>query len=305
MKESFIFYRSFYEALKELSKEDRVEIVDAICELALNETEVELKGGIQKAMFALIKPQIEANNKRYVNGCRAKTKQKASEKQADDEQSESDIEAKRERNRSEREARTKQSISKDEAKGKRSRSKPEANENVNDNVNENVNDKEKEKEEKELPSSDDTCMQGEKDDKIPYEDIIAYFNKATGKAFTTKTQATKSKIKARWREGFRLKDFQHVIDVKTSQWLHNDDMERYLRPDTLFGTKFESYLNEPVKPRMNTGLPDWYANTEFHPVDPDTLARALEIQKKAFGDKENSKDSDESIFDENQLPIDL
>lgn len=100
MKESFIFYRSFYEALKELSKEDRVEIIDAICELALNEKEVELKGGIQKAMFALMKPQIEANNKRYANGCKAKQKQKESEPQANQNQSKEKVESKKKRKQS-------------------------------------------------------------------------------------------------------------------------------------------------------------------------------------------------------------
>lgn len=41
-----------------------------------------------------------------------------------------------------------------------------------------------------------------------------------------------------------------MIDWKTSEWLGNDKMDRYLRPETLFGTKFESYLNESPVPQQ-------------------------------------------------------
>jgi hypothetical protein len=67
LKDSFIFYRSFFEALSALGGEDRLELYDAICNLALNQMESELKP-ISKAIFGLIKPQIEANHKRYLNG---------------------------------------------------------------------------------------------------------------------------------------------------------------------------------------------------------------------------------------------
>lgn len=282
MKESFIFYRSFYEALKELSKEDRVEIIDAICELALNETEVELKGGIQKAMFALMKPQIEANNKRYVNGCKAKTKHASSEPKAKANQSDEFETPKK----SESEANVKQSRSKTEANTKQDASKHEANENVNDNVNVNVNENDKEGKEKASSSSDDSCVQDEKATKVPYAAIIDYLNQKTGKRFSSKAKDAQRRIKARWNEGYRYKDFVRVIDVKTSEWLNNPDMEKYLCPETLFGPKFEKYVNQKDVKRLNTGLPEWYANTETHPVEPDVLARALEIQRKASEEKE-------------------
>lgn len=67
MKESFIFYRSFYEAAKELKPNDRVKVYDAIFELALNKAETDLKG-TAKAVFLAIKPQIIVNNIRYENG---------------------------------------------------------------------------------------------------------------------------------------------------------------------------------------------------------------------------------------------
>ena len=78
-------------------------------------------------------------------------------------------------------------------------------------------------------------------------EIIGYLNKVTGKNFKANTADTKKHITARLREGFTLEDFKAVIDIKTKQWLHDDHMKSYLRPQTLFGTKFEGYLNEAPK----------------------------------------------------------
>lgn len=66
-KESFVFYKSFYEALQDLKEKDRLKVYDAICELAINGNETKL-AGLSKTIFTLIKPQILANNKRYANG---------------------------------------------------------------------------------------------------------------------------------------------------------------------------------------------------------------------------------------------
>ncbi|MBP5175571.1 MAG: hypothetical protein ILP07_06660 [Treponema sp.] len=67
MSESFISYRSFHEALKDLPPEQYGKIMYAINEYALNQVEIELEG-IEKMAFALIKPQLDANIKRQENG---------------------------------------------------------------------------------------------------------------------------------------------------------------------------------------------------------------------------------------------
>ena len=67
MRDSFIFYKSFYEGVKELDSVIQCEIYNAIMEYEFNQNEVELSG-VAKAIFALIKPQLEANDKRYENG---------------------------------------------------------------------------------------------------------------------------------------------------------------------------------------------------------------------------------------------
>lgn len=79
---------------------------------------------------------------------------------------------------------------------------------------------------------------------IPYEDIVSYLNEKVSKSFKHKTAKTRSLIKARFKDGFTIDDFKRVIDIKAAQWLNDSHMSQYLRPETLFGTKFESYLNE-------------------------------------------------------------
>ena len=81
------------------------------------------------------------------------------------------------------------------------------------------------------------------DDDIPYQEIVEYLNEKTGSQYKHTTQSTRNGIKARYNEGFKLDDFKRVIDNQVAEWLYNDKMKKYLRPQTLFGTKFESYLN--------------------------------------------------------------
>jgi len=72
--------------------------------------------------------------------------------------------------------------------------------------------------------------------------IIKHLNEKAGTNYRTGTQSTARHINARLKEGFTLDDFFTVIDKKVAEW-KGSEMEKYLRPETLFGTKFESYLN--------------------------------------------------------------
>lgn len=80
-------------------------------------------------------------------------------------------------------------------------------------------------------------------EQIPYKEIIEYLNEKAGKQYRYTTPKTRELIKARWKENFTLEDFKKVIDNKTLEW-KNTKWENYLRPVTLFSTKFESYLND-------------------------------------------------------------
>ena len=69
-KDSMIIYRSFYEAIKELPEDARLELYEAIFELGLNYNELKLDG-LSKSFFTLIKPQIEANNRKAEAGIKS------------------------------------------------------------------------------------------------------------------------------------------------------------------------------------------------------------------------------------------
>lgn len=77
--------------------------------------------------------------------------------------------------------------------------------------------------------------------------IIDYLNSKTNSNFKYTSKTTQNKIIARLNEGYSLDDFIVVIDNKCLDWLNDSKMSVYLRPETLFGTKFESYLNQKAK----------------------------------------------------------
>lgn len=100
-------------------------------------------------------------------------------------------------------------------------------------------------------SSDDTDLSAS--ETIPYVEIIDYLNSKCSKHYKHSNRIAREKIHARWNEGFRLEDFKFVIDVKAYDWLNDTKMNKYLRPDTLFGSKFEIYLNS-VAPKQKTNF---------------------------------------------------
>ena len=88
---------------------------------------------------------------------------------------------------------------------------------------------------------------------IPYQEVVEYLNQKTGKNFKHTSKVTQRHIRARFAEGFTVNDFKQVIDKKCSDWLRDQKMKEYLRPETLFGTKFESYLNSKTTTTKQTG----------------------------------------------------
>lgn len=77
------------------------------------------------------------------------------------------------------------------------------------------------------------------------KEVIDYLNTKLKTNYKTSTRETLKHINARKREGYCLEDFKKVIDKKYDEW-YGTEMQKYLRPDTLFGTKFESYLNQEI-----------------------------------------------------------
>ena len=195
-KDSFVFYRSFYESIKNLDKDTQIELFISICEYSLNEQEPTDLSPIANAMFTVIKPIIDSANTRYKTS----------------------IENGKKGGRPKKEKNLK-------------KPNQNLNVNVNDNFNVNVN-------------------VNDNDKNNIYKGVVDYLNQKTGKNYKYTTTATKTKIKARLNEGYNLDDFKKVIDVKVREWT-NTEYAKFLRPETLFGTKFESYLNQSEKVNQN------------------------------------------------------
>lgn len=82
-------------------------------------------------------------------------------------------------------------------------------------------------------------------------EIIDYLNERAHKNYKPNSKTTRRHINARLTEGYTVSDFKLVIGKKCSEWL-GTDMEQYLRPETLFGSKFEGYLNAPAPKRRGS-----------------------------------------------------
>lgn len=78
-------------------------------------------------------------------------------------------------------------------------------------------------------------------------EIISYLNEKTDKNFKSGVAKNRDLIKARLKEGYSLEDFKKVIDIKVAEWLNDEAMSKFLRPETLFSNKFEGYLNQKPK----------------------------------------------------------
>lgn len=94
-------------------------------------------------------------------------------------------------------------------------------------------------------------------------EIITYLNEKCSTSYKTSSEKTKKCINARLNEGYSLADFKKVIDIKVAEWLNNPEMSKYLRPQTLFGSNFESYLNQKlIQPAYKQNKP--YKANKFH-----------------------------------------
>ena len=111
-------------------------------------------------------------------------------------------------------------------------------------------------------SPDVASLEGDKEEdkdieKDIYIYVVSYLNEKLGTNYKHTTPKTQKAIKARLSEGFTVDDFKTVIDKKCAEWIGDEKMEKYLRPETLFGTKFEGYLNA----KTTTGRKDGNGQT--------------------------------------------
>lgn len=100
-----------------------------------------------------------------------------------------------------------------------------------------------------IPSTNNTkeiLSSSKEPDHIPYKKIVDHLNEIADRQFRYTTNKTQRMIRARINEGFDLEDFKKVIEIKVDEWSNDPEFNKYIRPETLFGPKFESYLNQPT-----------------------------------------------------------
>ena len=135
-RDSFVFYRSFFEAISCLGKEQKADCLDAIAKYALDGEVIEMNG-IIKALFLSMKPQIDANTRRYANGLKGgrPSNQKETKTKPNDNQTETKEEPKENQTETKTKPNDNQSKTKVKPNDNQGETKPEP------NVNENENDK--------------------------------------------------------------------------------------------------------------------------------------------------------------------
>lgn len=114
---------------------------------------------------------------------------------------------------------------------------------------------------------------GAGNDHAPYAEIVDYLNRKAGTSYRSTSKDTQKHIRARLKENFSVEDFYRVIDRKTAEW-KGTDMEKFLRPATLFGTKFEAYLNQKEE-RKTAGSKNRFNNFRQREYDYDALEKKL------------------------------
>ena len=98
-----------------------------------------------------------------------------------------------------------------------------------------------------------------------YIAILDYLNKKAGTNYKASSKATQQHINARLAEGFTVDDFKCVIDKKCAEWI-GSEWEKYLRPSTLFGSKFENYLNGKQQTKGKNGIAVRSQPSDLHGV---------------------------------------
>lgn len=218
MRDSMVFYRSFYEAAKELPEENRLRFYEALFAYAMDDEDAELTG-IENALYIASVPLIDSNKKRY----------------------ESSLKGGRPKGGAIREnvgnnritAISKPTVSKIKTDGYQNQ-KP--NVYVYDySYGDGDGD----------GNGNGSGSSGNTDEVIYLSDsILNYLNSKVGSSYETSTE-TADRISALMERGYDLNDMKRVVDKKSAEWLDDNLMAHYLRPSTLFGEKFEEYLQAP------------------------------------------------------------
>lgn len=113
----------------------------------------------------------------------------------------------------------------------------------------------------------------------PTEEVVNHLNQRLGTKYKPTTQATRKLVKARIKEGFTVDDMKLVIDKKATEWVGSPKMAKFLRPDILFGNKFEGYLNTSGNTRINAH-PNTLSNPNAASIAQDAEGHVAECTRE-------------------------
>ena len=212
-RESFVIYKSFYEAIKDLPDEDRLVLMDAIMEYGLYGIEPDGLSPVPKCVFTLIKPQLDANNRKYENGKKGGRPRKATANQDSNGQEpvvteNSEVEKPKEN----------QKITKQKPKNNQEETKPKPNVNVNVNGNEEKNKSNKLDLQKKKSKEEETIERRQ----VFYQSLIPYVQRY-GKDMIRHfydywSEMNKSKSRMRW-EGEKTWELERRLEY----WSRRDN----------------------------------------------------------------------------------
>lgn len=222
-------FDSYIDAGQKLKPSERKEYYCALVEYLAYGKEPERLKGSSDAIWTAIFPSLELSRKRSESGSKGGQKKQANQELA-----------------------TKQNK---DLLASKTASKTEANTVANGKANGVAKSKSNSKSNgKEDISNDISKKKGA--DLSTITEIVDYLNEKANTSYRPSAEYAKTHIRARLREGFTIDDFKTVIDGRVKAWANNPKMSEYLRPQTLFGTKFESYLNAS-KAKPKTDEEEW------------------------------------------------
>lgn len=252
-KKSFVMYASWMQMIDSMPDDKAGQLIKAVAAYVLDK-DVEIKDPLITAMFAMIRETLDEDAEKYekkVAKLRGNGKKGG---EANAKQNEAIAPSGKQML-----ANAKQI----EANASKSQQIGGVSESVSDSVSVSVSDSDIE---------EDIKIRSPAEPNITAE-VVDYLNQKLGTRYKADTEKTRRLIRARIREGATLEDFRKVIDKKVKEW-RGTKYEPYLRPETLFGTKFESYLNQGAAgTRTGNGS---FTDFEQRNYDFDALEKALD-----------------------------
>ena len=221
MRDSFVLYTEYMAQIELLNMEQRGELLTAIMNHALGRASPELDA-VTSMAFSFIRSRMDRDGEKYEKTVEARKEAgKMGGRPKANGFSEKQTKAKKANGFSEKQTKAK---------------KP-----VYDPDNDSDPDNDNDKNNMSPPTS-----RGELT--YPYGAVVDYLNSKAGTRYKHSSEDTRKHIRARVNDGYTLDDFKAVIDRKVAEW-KDTEWAKFLRPSTLFGSKFESYLNQKEEPK--------------------------------------------------------